>query len=40
LATHETRAGGLIAAGGALFGACLAFSGLKEQIGMARANEL
>jgi hypothetical protein len=40
LATHETLAGGLIAAGGALFGAWLAFSGLEEQIGMARLNEL
>ena len=33
-AAHETLAGGLIAAAGALFGAWLAFSGLKEQIAM------
>jgi hypothetical protein len=32
IAAHETLAGGLIAATGALFGAWLAFSGLKEQI--------
>jgi hypothetical protein len=38
IATHETLAGGLIAAAGALFGAWLAFSGLKEQIAMERTN--
>jgi hypothetical protein len=32
MASHETLAGGLIAAAAALFGAWLAFSGLKEQI--------
>ena len=40
LAVHETLASGLIAAGGALFGAWLAFSGLQDQIGLARKNEL
>jgi hypothetical protein len=33
-------AGSLIAAGGALFGAWLAFMGLQDQIGIARTNEL
>jgi len=32
MAAHETLAGGLIAAAAAIFGAWLAFSGLKEQI--------
>jgi len=34
IAAHETLAGGLIAAAGALFGAWLAYSGLKEQIAL------
>jgi hypothetical protein len=38
-ATHETLAGGLFAAGGALFGAWLAFVGLQDQIGLAQKNE-
>jgi hypothetical protein len=40
LAVHETLAGSLVAAGGALWGAWLAFSGLQQQIGMARKNEV
>ena len=39
IATHETLAGSLIAAGGALFAAWLAFVGLQDQIGLARKNE-
>ena len=39
IATHEALAGSLIAAGGALFGAWLAFGGLQDQIGLARKNE-
>ncbi len=39
IATHEALAGSLIAAGGALFGAWLAFVGLQDQIGLARKNE-
>jgi hypothetical protein len=39
IAVHETLAGSLIAAAGALFGAWLAFSGLQDQIGMAQENE-
>jgi hypothetical protein len=38
MATYEVLAGGLIAAAGALFGAWLAFSGLKEQIGLEQEN--
>jgi len=38
MATHEVLAGGLIAAAGALFGAWLAFSGLKEQIALEQEN--
>jgi hypothetical protein len=39
MGAHETLAGGLIAAVGALFGAWLAFSAVQEQIGMERRNE-
>jgi len=39
IAAHEALAGSLIAAGGALFGAWLAFVGLQDQIGLARKNE-
>jgi hypothetical protein len=39
-AGHETLVAGLIAAGGALFGAWLAFSGLEEQIALARHTEI
>ena len=39
MAVHESLAGSLIAAGGALFGAWLAFSALQVQIGMAQKNE-
>lgn len=39
IAAHETLAAGLIAAAGALWGAWLAFSGLKEQIDLAKASE-
>ncbi len=39
IATHEALAGSLIAAGGVLFGAWLAFVGLQDQIGLARKNE-
>ena len=39
IAVHETLAGSLIAAAGALFGAWLAFSGLQDQIGLAQENE-
>lgn len=39
MAVHEGLAGSLIAAGGALFGAWLAFSALQEQIGMTRKNQ-
>jgi hypothetical protein len=38
MASHETLAGGLIAAAAALFGAWLAFSGLKEQIAISERN--
>jgi hypothetical protein len=38
MAVNETLAGGLIAAAGALFGAWLAFSGLKEQIALEQQN--
>jgi hypothetical protein len=38
IAAYETLAGGLIAAAAALFGAWLAFSGLKEQIAMEQEN--
>jgi hypothetical protein len=39
MSVHENLAAGLIGAAGALFGAWLAFSGLKEQIGTERQNE-
>jgi hypothetical protein len=38
IVAHEALAGGLIAAAGALFGAWLAFSGLKEQIAAEQQN--
>ena len=38
IAAHETLAGGLIAAAGVLFGAWLAFSGLREQIATEQQN--
>jgi hypothetical protein len=38
MAANETLAGGLIAAAGALFGAWLAFSALKEQIALEQQN--
>jgi hypothetical protein len=38
IAAHETLAGGLIAAAGALFGAWLAFSSLQEQIAIEQEN--
>lgn len=39
ISMHETLAGGLIAATGALFGAWLAFSAIQDQIGMAQRTE-
>ena len=39
MTAHETLAGGLVAAAGALFGAWLAFSAIQDQIGMTRENE-
>jgi hypothetical protein len=39
-AAHETLVAGLTAAAGALFGAWLAFSGLEEQIALARHTEI
>ena len=39
LSARETLVAGLIATGGALFAAWLAWSGLQDQIGMARKNE-
>ncbi len=39
LSARETLAAGLVATGGALFAAWLAWSGLQDQIGMARRNE-
>jgi hypothetical protein len=40
LSARETLAAGLIAAGGALFAAWLAWSGLQDQIGMALKNKV
>jgi hypothetical protein len=40
LSGRETLVAGLAAAGGALFAAWLAFTGLQDQIGMVRRNEL
>jgi hypothetical protein len=39
ITAHETLAGGLVAAAGALFSAWLAFSAVQDQIGIARENE-
>jgi hypothetical protein len=39
MSAHETLAGGLVAAAGALFGAWLAFSAIQDQIGITRENE-
>jgi hypothetical protein len=38
IATHQTLAGSLTAAAGALFGAWLAFSGVQEQIAIGQQN--